>query len=966
MKNKIIFKTLMLKGEAGSTIVSMEKTGHVGTADIYTITFNDGSTTEISLENMSAITSVEKTSSTDTEDIYTITCADGSTQTFSVLNHNADIAAMSDDIDTIDARVDNFINSVVPNTVETLWTGSIKDVGDSATLSKAVSNFDYIDLYLLGSADSKYIRVPATQTAVDIQQQNLSDDASSNFLRLWEMGVSISGSTVSITKSIAWAWDDPNNSNPTVTANAQNSIPITRIDGVKVASDTPAELADVRVGADGITYESAGDAVRGQIKDINSTFDEIGKNYFDGNKFADDDYYSFSNGTVSVLKNDARAESSLTFRMPLVAGQNYVISVDHQTSRFRYQIYDDVTRTLAYNSVLSNLYATFTPAQSGKYTLKIITEASYPQYVDNLFIGKYEDWIKRIKSGITPNFTNVSGNAEAINRAIEKASLSPFKTVLVPGGNYTLEKSIVMMNGVTLKSESGASYTLANNVNAPMIVNANRSITSTIVDNNITVDGGSWDGNRANQTKFGTDGLVVGFWFTGVNNVTIKNCYITNTRTYGVLFNNANNILFENNIISVGDVNNADNGDGFHVIGPATNIKVLNSSIKSEDNALAFNADDTNHGTYMTTGNIQGVTVENVIINNSDGGQGMLLLSSLHTIKDVYINNITGVAAYLLQMNSWNVVSGNEGSYENITVKNVSMSWKKRGWNCFIYASSGGTFNNLCFENIRVDNLATSAGVEALFGFYKTYSNTPNINDLTIRDVTMYRPNLSVGEWSFVLFENVNVVFAIISGLNDRAIKGRCVPIKATNSHIYNLIASDYYINSMGGKGWINLVGTSILEKVKVQNMFSMPIQLNGITLEETAALWNAEVSNVGKYFFGLEYATNRNQLITSVDVSTFPNSSITAYFSKGQIVVNRYNGDMYLCTSSGITASREWTPNTAYGYLEQVTYNNNLYACITAGTSGSTFSPSEGDFSDCTCKWRYLYGGEATFRKIN
>ena len=275
MKNKIIFKTLMLKGEAGSTIVSMEKTGHVGTADIYTITFNDGSTTEISLENMSAITSVEKTSSTDTEDIYTITCADGSTQTFSVLNHNADIAAMSDDIDTIDARVDNFINSVVPNTIETLWTGSIKEVGDSATLSKAVSNFDYIDLYLLGSADSKYIRVPATQAVVEIQQQNLSDDASSNFLRLWEMGVSISGTTVSITKSIAWAWDTPGSADPTVTANAQNGVPITRIDGVKVASDTPAELTDIRVGANGITYASAGDAVRGQYNQLNDSLTQL-------------------------------------------------------------------------------------------------------------------------------------------------------------------------------------------------------------------------------------------------------------------------------------------------------------------------------------------------------------------------------------------------------------------------------------------------------------------------------------------------------------------------------------------------------------------------------------------------------------------------------------------------------------------------------------------------------------------
>lgn len=337
MKNKIIFKTLMLKGEAGSTIVSMEKTGHVGTADIYTITFNDGSTTEISLENMSAITSVEKTSSTDTEDIYTITCADGSTQTFSVLNHNADIAAMSDDIDTIDARVDNFINSVVPNTVETLWTGSIKDVGDSATLSKAVSNFDYIDLYLLGSADSKYIRVPATQTAVDIQQQNLSDDASSNFLRLWEMGVSISGSTVSITKLIAWAWDDPNNSNPTVTANAQNGVPITRIDGVKVASDTPAEVTDIRVGADGTTYNSAGAAVRGQISDLKNTLNVIPHTFIDqaiaqktlvfGNKGTDTtDHNRLSFSTTIYIKHGTQLKAKAGYQFGAYSRKKAVVT----------------------------------------------------------------------------------------------------------------------------------------------------------------------------------------------------------------------------------------------------------------------------------------------------------------------------------------------------------------------------------------------------------------------------------------------------------------------------------------------------------------------------------------------------------------------------------------------------------------------------------------------------------------
>ena len=364
MKNKIIFKTLMLKGEAGSTIVSMEKTGHVGTADIYTITFNDGSTTEISLENMSAITSVEKTSSTDTEDIYTITCADGSTQTFSVLNHNADIAAMSDDIDTIDARVDNFINSVVPNTVETLWTGSIKDVGDSATLSKAVSNFDYIDLYLLGSADSKYIRVPATQTAVQIQQQNLSDDASSNFLRLWEMGVSISGSTVSITKSIAWAWDDPNNSNPTVTANAQNADPITRIDGVKVASDTPAEVTDIRVGADGTTYNSAGAAVRGQISDLKSalidlnSFDLLRGNHTKITYTANNTKWTW-NGEVCTVETTGQASASTVYdlyrdlnALPswITAGKSYYIK--YSASVVKFTIYKCVGGTLVTTPVL--------------------------------------------------------------------------------------------------------------------------------------------------------------------------------------------------------------------------------------------------------------------------------------------------------------------------------------------------------------------------------------------------------------------------------------------------------------------------------------------------------------------------------------------------------------------------------------------------------------------------------------
>ena len=399
MKNKIIFKTLMLKGEAGSTIVSMEKTGHVGTADIYTITFNDGSTTEISLENMSAITSVEMTSSTDTEDIYTITCADGSTQTFSVLNHNADIAAMSDDIDTIDARVDNFINSVVPNTVETLWTGSISKKNDSATLSKAVSNFDYIDLYLIGSADSKYIRVPASQSSVDIQQQNMSDDASSNFLRLWEMGVSISGTTVSITKVIAWAWDDPNNSNPTVTADAQNAIPITRIDGVKIASASPAELTDIRVGADGITYNSAGDAARGQYNGLNNSLNTIIKTVESMLTLSDwETGYITTSGTVDT--NTACQYTSLSITSDLIGKKIYVDG----SAWWSVKPYVFVGNTIVYPDI---------PSTGG--TITQYTDLVFlPTETGTLYINKYD-------SGNTHNI----GKAYVLEIESVKSSMLP-------------------------------------------------------------------------------------------------------------------------------------------------------------------------------------------------------------------------------------------------------------------------------------------------------------------------------------------------------------------------------------------------------------------------------------------------------------------------------------------------------------------------------------------------------------
>lgn len=86
MNNNIFFKTLLLKGEAGQSIGSIEKTATSGVVDTYTITLTDGTTTSFNVTNGSSIANIALTSSSGLVDTYTITLTDGSTTTFNVTN----------------------------------------------------------------------------------------------------------------------------------------------------------------------------------------------------------------------------------------------------------------------------------------------------------------------------------------------------------------------------------------------------------------------------------------------------------------------------------------------------------------------------------------------------------------------------------------------------------------------------------------------------------------------------------------------------------------------------------------------------------------------------------------------------------------------------------------------------------------------------------------------------------------
>ena len=84
-------KVIMLKGEAGNDIQSVEKTATQGLVDTYTITLTDGTTHNFNVTNGRAITSIEKTSSVGYVDTYTITFNDNTTTTFDVTLATIDV-----------------------------------------------------------------------------------------------------------------------------------------------------------------------------------------------------------------------------------------------------------------------------------------------------------------------------------------------------------------------------------------------------------------------------------------------------------------------------------------------------------------------------------------------------------------------------------------------------------------------------------------------------------------------------------------------------------------------------------------------------------------------------------------------------------------------------------------------------------------------------------------------------------
>lgn len=138
----LVFKTVMLKGEAGGTIDRIEKTSSQGNVDTYTIYLNDGSTQTFEVTNGYSIISIEKTSTLGNIDTYTVTIDNGDTYTFDVTNGNVADSMTAQDETIVAPTIHAVKDYIQDNVLDKAYDNNILYNGDLKTNSNYTDGFN--------------------------------------------------------------------------------------------------------------------------------------------------------------------------------------------------------------------------------------------------------------------------------------------------------------------------------------------------------------------------------------------------------------------------------------------------------------------------------------------------------------------------------------------------------------------------------------------------------------------------------------------------------------------------------------------------------------------------------------------------------------------------------------------------------------------------------------------------------
>ena len=412
----------------------------------------------------------------------------------------------------------------------------------------------------------------------------------------------------------------------------------------------------------------------------------------------------------------------------------------------------------------------------------------------------------------------------------------PFKL-----NKYIISSPIIMYSNTSLLLDDSATIYLANNSNCYMLTNANKStLVNNIVDKNVSIEGGIWDGNPLNQIHTLNDGRwVVGFGLFGVENLNIKNLTIK-AKTFAIHVSCLKKYTFKNIQINhdVGIGITPSNQDGIHINGPAYNGLISNIKGSTWDDMIAVNADDgETFGGVTAFGEIVDLIIDGVECNNSLNVIRVLSSSSL--IDRILIKNIIGTCTdSIIEVSSYGMGDGNFGSIEIDSV-NVSMLDPVVQHNAGIILNN--KIDSISFKNIRFDNPTVLD--RTLFSIYPD----ANIKQLSISGLSIYQADNTLSQWAVI--RNFGSIVRLnidkVDLLRDDSLNKYCVFLDSKNSNavIYNLHLS----NSTFSRMW-NLISYSDVKPISTDVFITNVKCINSSNSNSTDAtlfIKNSSINNL-------------------------------------------------------------------------------------------------------------------------
>jgi hypothetical protein len=267
----------------------------------------------------------------------------------------------------------------------------------------------------------------------------------------------------------------------------------------------------------------------------------------------------------------------------------------------------------------------------------------------------------------------------------------------------------------------GCGAKLKDSGNKPLLQNANSkayqttAIVDIVKDADITIDGGIWHGNGVNQAHNSTaEGWHVCMRWMNVERLTLRNLIVYAPRTFSFHISNFLNVVIHQCEVDV--VNTTEyNRDGIHLNGPGSLVHITDFRAKTNDDAVAINADDIVQqpdgspsvlAPFAAGGAITDVHVDGLHMRG--GKHCVRVLSGTSRADRIFLSNISG------QVGSTFLIVDN---YSEIPT--------------YLANAGSGNFGTIVVSNCHVQNTFTTSTYKACAIFVSA-----NVEHLEIRNST--------------------------------------------------------------------------------------------------------------------------------------------------------------------------------------------------------------------------------------